>query len=145
MEFTKSCTKNVSYDVFNPCLLLNCLDVKRVINTPPINTAKDPRDSLIHIQRFSWTTFATQILAGIVSNFQWQIPVSVTSKKSLFFVMIDQSTRQDMSYLCIQFQHRCFLQYRVVISSLPLNADWVNMYNATGQNTFSESISYQYF
>ena len=45
-----------------------------------------------------------------------------------------------MNYLSTQFQHRGLLQYRVVIGGLPLNADWVNVYNTSGQNTFSESL-----
>ena len=60
--------------------------------------------------------------------------------KSLFFAMTDQSTRQDMNYLSTQFQHCGLLQYRVVIGGLPLNADWVNVYNPSGQNMFSESL-----
>ena len=55
--------------------------------------------------------------------------------------MTDQSTRQAMNYLSTQFQHHDLLQYCVVIGGLPLNADWVNVYNPTGQNTFSESIN----
>ena len=54
--------------------------------------------------------------------------------------MTDQSTRQDLNYLSIQFQHHGLLQYRAVIGGLPLNADWVNVYNPVGQNTFSEPI-----
>ena len=60
--------------------------------------------------------------------------------KSLFFVMTDQSTRQNTNYLNTQFQYRGLLQYRVVIGGLPLHADWVNVYNPNGQNTFSESL-----
>ena len=136
----KSVQQNISYDVINPRLLLNCLDVEPVVNSTLINAAKDPRDGLIRIQTFSWTTFATQITAGLTGNYQWQIPVSVTSLKSLFFVMTDQSTKQNMNYLSTQFQHRGLLQYRVVIGGLPLNADWVNVYNTSGQNTFYESL-----
>jgi len=116
------------------------LDVEPVVNASLMNAVKDPCDGLICIQTFSWTTFATQITSGLVGNFQWQIPVSVTSLKSLFFVMTDQTMRQDMNYLNTQFQHCGLLQYRVVIGGLPLNADWVNVYNKTGQNTFSESL-----
>jgi hypothetical protein len=111
----KSIQQNISYDVINPRLLLNCLDVEPVVNSTLINAAKDPRDGLIRIQTFSWTTFATQITAGLTGNYQWQIPVSVIYLKSLFFVMTDQSTKQNMNYLNTQFQHRGLLQYRVVI------------------------------
>ena len=78
-------------------MLLNCLAVEPVINSTLINAAKDPRDRLIRIQTFSWTTFATQIAAGLVGNFQWQIPVSATSLKTLFFVMTDQSIKTRIS------------------------------------------------
>ena len=40
----------------------------------------------------------------------------------------------------MQFQHCGLLQYHVVIGGLPLNADWVNVYNPIGQNTLLESI-----
>ena len=121
-------------------MLLNCLDVEPVVHSTLINAAKDPRDGLIRIQTFCWTTFATQITAGLLGNFQRQIPVSVTSLKSLFFVMTDRSTRQNMNYLNTQFQHHGLLQFRVVIGGLPLNSDWVNVYNSNGQNTFSEPL-----
>ena len=88
---------NISYKVLKLLLLLNCLAVEPVINSTLINAAKDPRDRLIRIQTFSWATFATQIAAGLVGNFQWQIPVSATSLKSLFFVMTDQSIKTRIS------------------------------------------------
>ena len=94
MEFEKEVQQNISYDVINPRLLMNCLDVDPVVNSTLINAAKDTRDGLIRIQTFGWTTFATQITAGLTGNYQWQIPVSVTSLKSLFFVKTDQSTKQ---------------------------------------------------
>ena len=130
MELKKQCTISYKYN----------FDVEPIVNTTLINAAKDPRDGLIRIQTFSWTTFSTQITAGLVGNFQWQIPVSVTSLKSLFFVMTNQTTRQSMNYLNTQFQHRGLLQSRSVIGGLPLNADWINVYNQTSHNTFSELL-----
>ena len=91
----------------NPHLLLNCLDVEPAENNTLTNAATDPCDGLIQIQTFSWTAFATQITAGLVGNFQWQISVgnfqwqisvSVTLLKSLFFIniMTNQTKRQEI-------------------------------------------------
>ena len=48
----KNVQHNILYEVLNPHLLLNCLDVEPVINATLINAAKDPHDSLIGIQTF---------------------------------------------------------------------------------------------
>ena len=39
-----------------------------------------------------------------------------------------------MNCLNSQYQHRGLLQYPVI--GLPLNTDWINVYNAVGQNMF---------
>ena len=86
--------------------MMSFLNVEPTVNTAVIEVANDPRDGMICIQTFSWQTFATQISGKVIGNFQWQIPVSVTSLKSLFFVITNQKTSNDMNYLKTGFQHR---------------------------------------
>ena len=94
------------------------------------------------LRRFFQKVISQSILYFPRESFQEFLlyPLHGNLLKSLFFVLTDQSTRQNMNYLSTQFQHRGLLQYRVVIGGLPLNADWVNVYNTSGQNTFSESL-----
>ena len=76
----------ITFTIKDPKLLLSCLDVE-----PAVNAAKDSRDGTIRIQTFSWQTFTIQISPNITGNYQWQIPVSVTSLKFLFFVLTNSS------------------------------------------------------
>ena len=132
---------NITYQIKDPKLLLSCLDVEPAVNASLTNAAKDPRDGMIRIQTFSWQTFAMQIPAGITGNYQWQIPVSVTSLKSMFFVMTNTSLQNNMNYMKTAFEHRGIQNYRVVVGGMPLNADFVNVTNPYSYNTYSESVS----
>jgi hypothetical protein len=95
---------------------------------------------MVRIQTFSWQTFAIQISPSITGNYQWQIPVSVTSLKSLFFVLTNSSTTNDMNYFKTGFEHRGLLQYRVVIGGMPINADFINVTTPNRFNTYSEPV-----
>lgn len=130
----------VTYSVKDPRLLLSCLDVEPAVNAALMHAAKDPRDGMVRIQTFSWQTFAIQISPGITGNYQWQIPVSVTSLKSLFFVMTNSTTSNNMNYFKTGFEHRGLLNYRVIIGGMPVNADFVNVTTPTKHNTYSEAI-----
>ena len=130
----------ITYTVKDPKLLLSCLDVEPAVNAALMHAAKDPRDGMVRIQTFSWQTFAIQISPNITGNFQWQIPVSVTSLKSLFFVLTNSSTTNDMNYFKTGFEHRGLLQYRVIIGGMPINADFINVTTPNRFNTYSESI-----
>ena len=127
--------------VRDPKLLLSCLDVEPAVNAALVSVAKDPRDGMVRIQTFSWMTFSTQSTSGMVGNYQWQIPVIVTSMKSIFFVMTNLSRANDMNYLKTGFQHRCLLSYRIIVGGMPLNADYVIVQNPTCYNTYSEPIA----
>ena len=129
------------YTVRDPKLLLSCLDVEPAVNAALVSAAKDPRDGMVRIQTFSWMTFSTQITNGTVGNYQWQIPVSVTSMKSIFFVMTNLARTNDMNYLKTGFQHRGLLSYRIVVGGMPLNADFVTVRNPNSYNTYSEPIA----
>jgi hypothetical protein len=118
------------------------LDVEPAVNAALINAAKDPRDGMIRIQTFSWATYTTQINQSNAGLFSWQIPVSVTSMKSIFFTFTDQTKRENMNYLRSGFEHRGLLRYRILIGGLPLNADWVEVSKGDSLkfDTYSESI-----
>jgi hypothetical protein len=132
----------LSYTITDPKLLISCLDVEPAVNTALINAAKDPRDGMIRIQTFSWSTYTTQINQSNAGLFSWQIPVSVTSMKSIFFTFTDQTKRENMNYLRSGFEHRGLLRYRILIGGLPLNADWVEVGKGDSVkfDTYSESI-----
>ena len=96
---------------------------------------------MIRIQTFSWQTFAIQISPNITGKFQWQIPVSVTSIKSLFFVLENSTTTNDMNYFDTGFEHRGLLNYSIMIDGMPVNADFIDVTTPNKYNTYSESIS----
>ena len=75
-----------------------------------------------------------------MGNFQWQIPVSVTSLKNLFFVLTNSATTNDMNYFKSGFEHRRLASYRVVIGGMPVNAHFISVTNTNRFNTHSESI-----
>jgi hypothetical protein len=141
-NLTSTYRNQLSYSISDPKLLISCLDVEPAVNTALIHAAKDPRDGMIRIQTFSWATYTTQINQSNAGLFSWQIPVSVTSMKSIFLTFTDQTKREDMNYLRSGFEHRGLLRYRILIGGLPLNADWVEVSKGDPYkyDTYSESI-----
>jgi hypothetical protein len=132
----------VSYTITDPKLLVVCLDVEPAVNAALINAAKDPRDGMIRIQTFSWSTYSTQIQMSNAGLYSWTIPVSVTSMKSIFFTLRDNSHVENINYMRSGFEHRGLLRYRILIGGLPLNADWVEVSKGdyTKKDTYSEPI-----
>jgi hypothetical protein len=141
-NLTSTYRNQLRYSISDPKLLISCLDVEPAVNAALINAAKDPRDGMIRIQTFSWATYTTQINQSNAGLFSWQIPVSVTSMKSIFFTFTDQTKREDMNYLRSGFEHRGLLRYRILIGGLPLNADWVEVSKGdpVKYDTYSEAI-----
>ena len=70
-----------------------------------------------------------------MGNYQWQIPMSVISLKSSFFVLTNQTTTNDMNYFKTGFEHRGILQYKVVKGGMTLNADFINVTTPDKYNT----------
>ena len=82
---------------------------------------------MVRIQTFSWLTFSTQIQPNTTGLFQWTIPVSVTSMKSIFFTVTPTNNYNNINRLKTGFMHRGLVRYRILIGGFPLNADWVNV------------------
>jgi hypothetical protein len=132
-ELASDVRSALSYTITNPKILLSCLDVEPNVNSALVQAAKDPRDGLIRIQTFSWTTLSTQIDGSTTGTTSWTIPLSVTSLKSIFFTLTDQSNSGNMNYMKTGFQHRGLKAYRVLVGGLPLNADWVSISEPYGE------------
>jgi len=117
----------ISYQIKNPVLYLSVLDVEPSVNAELIRAAKDRSDGMVRIQTFSWLTFSTQVQPNTTGLFQWTIPVSVTSMKSIFFTITPTVNYNNMNRLKTGFMHRGLVRYRVLIGGFPLNADWVTV------------------
>ena len=89
----------ISYQIKNPVLYLSVLDVEPSVNSELIRAAKDKSDGMVRIQTFSWLTFSTQIQPNTTGLFQWTIPVSVTSMKSIFFKITPTSNYNNFNRL----------------------------------------------
>ena len=131
----------VSYSISDPKILIDCLDVEPSINMELINAAKDPRDGMIRIQTFSWTSYATQIPSGLVGVNSWTIPVSLGSIKSVFFTLRNVGSKSnDMNCLKSGFEHRALLKYRILLGGQALSADWITVSDLNKFNTYSEAV-----
>ena len=117
----------ISYQIKNPVLYLSVLDVEPSVNSELIRAAKDKSDGMVRIQTFSWLTFSTQIQPNTTGLFQWTIPVSVTSMKSIFFTLTPTTNYNNINRLKTGFMHRGLVRYRILIDGFPLNADWVTV------------------
>jgi len=133
-ELQSAVRSAITYTITDPKLLLSCLDVEPNVNAALIQAAKDPRDGLIRIQTFSWTTLSTSIAGGTTGTTSWTIPLSVTSLKSIFFTLTDQTNTGNMNYMKTGFEHRGLKAYRFLIGGLPLNADWVKIEEPYGES-----------
>ena len=80
------------------------MDVEPAVNAALMHAAKDPTDDMI--------------------------PVSVTSLKSLFFVLTNSTTTNDMNYFKSGFEHCGLASYRVVIGGMRVIADVINVTNS---------------
>jgi hypothetical protein len=137
-------TSQISYQIKNPVLYLSVLDVEPSVNAELIRAAKDKADGMVRIQTFSWLTFSTQIQPYTTGLFQWTIPVSVTSMKSIFFTITPTNNYNDMNRLKTGFMHRGLVRYRILIGGFPLNADWVTVQEegvGITDQTYGEAIT----
>ena len=82
-------------------------------------------------------------MAATAGMFHWQIPVSVTSVKSFFFMFTQMPNANDRDYLRNGFEYHGLKQYRVLIRAILLNADWVNLdfaLAAVNQKCYCEAV-----
>ena len=133
-----------TYTIYDPKILISCLDVEPSVNEALMSAAKDPKDCMVRIQTFSWQTFSAYIPGTHTRLYSWTIPVSVTSMKIIFFTLANQNFVGNMNFLKSGFEHCGLLRYRVLLGGFPLNADWVidvqPVNPANTVNTYSESI-----
>ena len=136
-----STPSTIRYTVTNPRLLLSCLDVEPSVNAALVSAAKDPRDGMIRIQTFSWMTLSTMIPAGHTGEFNWVLPISVTSLKSIFFTLTNTTKLNSFNHLKTKFEHRGLQSYEFRVGGLPINADMIIVDDGTKEyNTYSQAI-----
>ena len=142
-NLSEALRNGISYKIYDPKILISCLDVEPAVNEALMSAAKDPRDGMVRIQTFSWQTFSAFIPGTHTGLYSWTIPVSVTSMKSIFFTLANQNFVNNMNFLKSGFEHRGLLRYPVLLGGLPLNTDWINVQPvnpANINNTYSEAI-----
>ena len=114
----------LKYRIKNPSIYISALDVEPNVNAALVRAAKDPRDGMIRIQTHSWLTMTQPIQPNQGGTWSWNIPVSVTSMKSMFFTFTDVTNFNNVNKFKTAFEPRGLIKYRILVGGLPINSEY---------------------